>query len=203
MKMTLNLSYEEGTAVLDAMRKAANETGRSYEEIEYDNLMEEYATILDACLTAIGIEVRICDTPTPIEDEDEVDDFDDESDFDEDEDEEEDEEPSDTTSYTITPKGRFVALCLEQGISWEEATETAEKLFPTQPQPDAIERMIVERNGKRCLTETNANRLLRIICDTVRERMEDSTQQEWAEMVTNIFLKVTENYRIEEVIVDE
>jgi hypothetical protein len=138
MKMTLKLSYEEGTAVLDALRKVAHDGGWSDDEIESSDVMDVYASVLDAALDALGIEVLISNTPTP--DEDEVDDFgvpvDYESDFDEDEDEEEDEDEDeeeedeiDTTAYSLTAKGEFALRYMEAGHTFEEACEIADLLF--------------------------------------------------------------------------
>ena len=140
MEIKLNLTFEDGMKVVEAMKKAAIETGWVAEELDENGVIEEYCRALDAALTAMGIEVCIAGEPE-VEDEneyydsaEEVDDFgvptDYWSEFDEDNGEEDDEEDDDdTTTYSLTAKGEFVLRYMQYGHSFEEASKIADMLF--------------------------------------------------------------------------
>lgn len=95
MKLALNLTFEDGLKVVEAMKNVAIENGWDEDELDECGVIEEYSHVIDAALTTMGIEVSIDGTPSK-EDEEENEDFN-ENDFeDEDEDEDNDEElPSD------------------------------------------------------------------------------------------------------------
>ena len=61
MKMTLNLTYEDGMKVFEAMKDVAIKNGWNTGEL--DGIIEEYSSALDAALTVMGIEVRIASEP--------------------------------------------------------------------------------------------------------------------------------------------
>ena len=129
MEMTLNLTFEDGMKVVEAMKNVAIENGWNTEEL--DGIIEEYSRALDAALTAMGIEVRIAGEPEA-EDEDKycdsaADDYFCNSD-DEDEDSEE-EDDDDNTTYSLTAKGEFALRYKQCGHSFEEACRIADILF--------------------------------------------------------------------------
>ena len=147
MKTTLNLTYEDGLKVVEAMKDVATKYDWTDEEIVKLDIIEQYTSAVDAALAAMGISISIagepevdnenkyCDAAADCyfcnsEDEDEeVDDFgvpmDYWSEFDEDNDEDED----DTCQYSLTPKGEFVLRYIEAGHTFEEAYEIADLLF--------------------------------------------------------------------------
>ena len=114
MKLALNLTFEDGMKVVEAIKETA---------IENDS----YSRVVDAALAAIGISVSIAGEP-------EVEDYDD--DFD-DEEWDEDEEngyfnsdyDDDTTTYSLTAKGEFVVRYMNAGYTFEDACEIADILF--------------------------------------------------------------------------
>lgn len=152
MEMKLNLTFEEGMKIVEAMKKVALEHGWDAKELGECGVIEEYSHVIDAALTAMGVEVRIAGEPeakdedkycdsaaddyfcnSDDEDEDseeEVDDFglpaDYWSEFDEDNGEEDDD---DTTAYSLTAKGEFVLRYMQYGHSFEEACGIADILF--------------------------------------------------------------------------
>lgn len=130
MEMTLNLTFEDGMKVVEAMKDAAIENGWDAEELDECGVLEEYSRVIDAALTAMGINISIDANPScEDEDEDEDEDFDEEDfDFDDDEDEDE-EEDDDNVVYSLTVKGEFVLRCMEEGYTFEEACEIADLLF--------------------------------------------------------------------------
>ena len=131
MEMTLNLTFEDGLKVVEAMKDVAIENGWDAEELDECGVLEEYSRVVDAALAAMGINVNISANPS-CEDEDEDEDFDEEDfDFDEDEDEDEDEEEDDNENvvYSLTAKGEFVLRYMEAGYPFEEACEVADILF--------------------------------------------------------------------------
>ena len=129
MKTTLNLTYEDGLKVVEAMKDVATKYDWTDEEIAKLDIIEQYTSAVDAALAAMGISVSIAGEPG-VED----DDFDDEE-WDEDEEDgyfdsdEEEEEDDDTTTYSLTPKDEFVLRYLEAGHTFEEAYEIADLLF--------------------------------------------------------------------------
>lgn len=126
MEMTLNLTFEDGLKVVEAMKNVAIENGWDAEELDECGVIEEYSRVVDAALAAMGINISIDANPS-YEDEDEDEDFD-EDNFDFDFDDEEDDN-DDNVIYTLTPKGAFVARALEKGVSFEDACELASILF--------------------------------------------------------------------------
>ena len=129
MEMTLNLTFEDGMKVVEAMKNVAIENGWDAEELYECGVIEEYSRVVDAALSAMGINIRIDANPS-CEDEDEdsdEEDFDFDFDFDDEEDEDEDE--NDSTTYSLTVKGEFVLRYMEAGNSFEEACEIADLLF--------------------------------------------------------------------------
>lgn len=93
MKLALNLTFEDGLKVVEAMKNVAIENGWDEDELDECGVIDSYSRVVDAALAAMGIEVSIDGTPSE-EDEEENEDFN-EDDF-EDEDEDNDEElPSD------------------------------------------------------------------------------------------------------------
>lgn len=126
MKTTLNLTNEEGLKLVDAMKNVAIGCGWNVDELAESGVMEEYAAVVEAVFSALGIQVLIDGEP---EDDDNDEDFDlDDLDFDDD-DEDEDEDDS-TPQYAVTPKGEFVVRFMEEsGCSFEEACEIADVLF--------------------------------------------------------------------------
>lgn len=129
MKMNLDMSFEEGMNVIEALRECAIESGWSENDLDKCGVVEEYAYAVDAALTAMGINISIDVNPS-CEDEDEDEDFDeDDFNFDFDDEEDEDEEEDDNVVYSLTPKGEFVARALDAGISFEDTCELADILF--------------------------------------------------------------------------
>ena len=129
MEMTLNLTFEDGLKVVEAMKETAIENGWDAEELDECGVLEEYSRVIDAALTAMGINISIDANPS-CEDEDEDEDFDEEDfDFDDDEDEDEEEDDDDNVVYSLTVKGEFVLRCMEEGYAFEEACEIADLLF--------------------------------------------------------------------------
>jgi hypothetical protein len=149
MKTTLNLTYEDGLKVVEAMKDVATEYDWTDEEIAKLDIIEQYTSAVDAALAAMGISVSIASEPE-VEDDDEskysdaaadcyfcnsvdeaVDVFGVPTDYWStfDEDNNDDEEEEDTTNYSLTPKGEFVLRYLEAGHSFEEAYEVANLLF--------------------------------------------------------------------------
>lgn len=129
MEMTLNLTFEDGLKVVEAMKDVAIENGWDAEELDECGVLEEYSRVIDAALTAMGINISIDANPS-CEDEDEDEDFDEEDfDFDDDEDEDEEEDDDDNVVYSLTVKGEFVLRCMEEGYTFEEACEIADLLF--------------------------------------------------------------------------
>ena len=132
MKMNLDMSFEEGLNVVNALRECAIENGWDEDELDESGVMEEYTAAVDAALTAMGISVSIASEPE-VEDDDN-DDPDDEE-WDEDEEggyfnsDDEDEDEEDNCLYSLTPKGEFVARALEAGIAFEDACNIANFLF--------------------------------------------------------------------------
>lgn len=122
MKMTLNLSFEDGLKVAEAMRDTAIENGWDAEELDDCGIIEEYARVVDAALTAMGIKVSINGTPSYEEDDFDNSDDEDCDDFDDDDDD-------GTCQYSLTAKGEFVLRYVEAGHSFEEACEVADILF--------------------------------------------------------------------------
>lgn len=130
MKTTLNLTYEDGLKVVEAMKDIATKYDWTDEEIVKLDIIEQYTSAVDAALAAMGISVSIAGEP---EIEVEEDDFDDEE-WDEDEEDgyfnsDEEEEDDDTTTYSLTAKGEFVLRYIEAGHTVKEAYEIADLLF--------------------------------------------------------------------------
>ena len=121
MEMTLNLTFEDGRKIVEAMKNVAIENGWDAEELDECGIIEEYSCVVDAALTAMGINIRIDANPS-CEDEDE--DFD-EDDFNLDDEEDDD----DNVTYSLTVKGEFVLRYMEAGYPFEEACEVADILF--------------------------------------------------------------------------
>ena len=132
MKLALNLTYEDGMKVVEAMKETAIENGWDADELDECGVIDSYSRVVDAALAAMGISVSIAGEP-------EVEDYD--IDFDDEEwneDEEggyfnsdyEDEDEDDSCQYSITCKGDFIARALETGnFSFEEACSIADVLF--------------------------------------------------------------------------
>lgn len=138
MEMTLNLTFEDGMKVVEAMKDVAIENGWDAEELDECGVLEEYSRVIDAALTAMGINISIDANPScedEDEDENEDEDFDEEDfdfdfDFDEEDDDDDDEEDDDdNVVYSLTAKGEFVLRYMEAGYSFEEACEVADILF--------------------------------------------------------------------------
>ena len=130
MEMTLNLTFEDGLKVVEAMKNVAIENGWDAEELDECGVIEEYSHAIDAALTAMGINVSINPNPS-YKDEDEDEDFDEDDfdfDFDDEEDDKEDDE-DDSCQYSLTVKGEFALRCMEAGYTFEEACEIADLLF--------------------------------------------------------------------------
>lgn len=70
MKMNLDMSFEEGLKVVEAMRECAINNGWEKDELDESGIMDEYAAVVDAALIAMGITVNI-DKEPKVEDEDE------------------------------------------------------------------------------------------------------------------------------------
>jgi hypothetical protein len=132
MKMNLDMSFEEGLNVMEALRKCAIKNGWDEDELDECGVLEEYASAVDAALAAMGIAACIdLDSESELKVEDE--DFDDE-DWDEDEeddyfDSDDEDVEEDDCPYTLTPKGEFIVHALEAGVSFENACELADILF--------------------------------------------------------------------------
>ena len=131
MEMTLNLTFEDGLKVVEAMKNVAIENGWDAEELDECGVIEEYSRVIDAALTAMGIDITIDNNPS-FEDED-YDEDEDEDDFDfddyEDEDDEEEADEDNSCQYSLTVKGEFVLRYMEAGYPFEEACEVADLLF--------------------------------------------------------------------------
>lgn len=142
MKMALNLTFEDGLKVVEAMKKVAIEYGWAAEELDESGVIDEYSRAVDAALAAMGIEVRIDPNPS-YEDENEYCDSaadcsfcsSDDEEWHEDEEDgyfnsnNEEEEDDDTTVYSLTAKGEFVVRCLNAGYTFKDACEIADILF--------------------------------------------------------------------------
>ena len=132
MKLALNLTFEDGLKVVEAMKNVAIESGWDAEELDECGVIEEYSRVIDAALTAMGIDITIDNNPS-VEDEDESEDEDfdeDDFDFDDEEDDEEDEEDDDdNVAYSLTVKGDFVVRYMNAGHTFKEACEIADLLF--------------------------------------------------------------------------
>lgn len=122
MKTTLNLTNEEGLKLVDALKNVAIGCGWNEDELADSGVMEEYAAVVEAAFSALGIQVLIDGEPEDDDDED----FDlDDLDFDDD-----DDDDDDTPQYALTPKGEFVVHFMEDsGCSFEEACKIADVLF--------------------------------------------------------------------------
>lgn len=129
MEMTLSLTFEDGLKVIEAMKNVAIENGWDAEELDECGVIEEYSRVIDAALTAMGINITIDNNPS-FEDED-YDEDEDDFDFDdyEDEDDEEEDDEDNSCQYSLTVKGEFVLRYMEAGNSFEEACEIADLLF--------------------------------------------------------------------------
>ena len=129
MEMTLNLTFEDGLKVVEAMKNVAIENGWDAEELDECGVIEEYSRVIDAALTAMGIDITIDNNPS-FEDED-YDEDEDDFDFDdyEDEDDEEEDDEDNSCQYSLTVKGEFVLRYMEAGYPFEEACEVADLLF--------------------------------------------------------------------------
>lgn len=131
MKMTLNLTFEDGMKVVEAMKEVAVEHGWDIELAEC-GIIEEYSRVIDAALAAMGISVSIAGEPE-VEDYDDLDDEDWDEEWDEDEEDgyfnSDDDDDDDATTYSLTAKGEFVLKYMEAGHSFEEACEIADALF--------------------------------------------------------------------------
>ena len=127
MKLALNLTFEDGMKVVEAIKETAIENGWDAEELDECGVIDSYSRVVDAALAAMGISVSIAGEP-------EVEDYDD--DFD-DEEWDEDEEngyfnsdyDDDTTTYSLTAKGEFVVRYMNAGYTFEDACEIADILF--------------------------------------------------------------------------
>ena len=131
MKTTLNLTFEEGLKIIEAMKDVATKRGWDEDELDECGVIEEYTSAVDAALTAMGISVNIASEPEVEDDND----FDNEE-WDEDEegdyfnsDDEDEEEDDDSTTYSLTAKGEFVLRYIEAGHTVKEAYEIADLLF--------------------------------------------------------------------------
>jgi hypothetical protein len=130
MKLALNLTFEDGMKVVEAMKNVAVENGWDAEELDECGVIEEYSRVIDAALAAMGVDISIDGNPS-YEDEDEDEDFNEEDfdfDFDEEDDDEEDDD-EDNVVYSLTVKGEFVLRYMEAGYPFEEACEVADILF--------------------------------------------------------------------------
>ena len=99
MKMNLDMTFEEGKKIIEALRECAIKFGWAKEDLDECGVIEEYTAAVDAALTAMGISVDIATEPE-VEDDDDFDDEEwneDEEDsyFNSDDDEEDEELPSD------------------------------------------------------------------------------------------------------------
>lgn len=137
MKMNLNMTFEEGKRVIEALRECAINNGWDENELDECSVIDEYCRAVDAALTAMGISVSIDNEPKA-EDEDEnqycdsaadcffCDSDEEDDDFNSDDDEEEND---DGHPYVLTPKGKFVIQYMEAGYPFEEALKVADILF--------------------------------------------------------------------------
>lgn len=127
MEMTLNLTFEDGLKVIEAMKETAIKNGWDAEELSNGGIVEEYSRAVDAALGAMGITINIDVNPS-CKDEDEDEDFD-EDDFDFDFDDNEEDDDDDNCMYSLTVKGDFVVRYMEAGHTFEEACKIADLLF--------------------------------------------------------------------------
>lgn len=72
MKMNLDMTFEDGMNVIEALRKCAIEHGWNEDELDECGVIEEYSSVVDAALTAMGISVSIDNKPE-VEDDDDFD----------------------------------------------------------------------------------------------------------------------------------
>lgn len=63
MKMNLDMSFEEGLNVIEALRECAINNGWDEDELNECGVIEEYTSAVDAALTAMGISVSIDNEP--------------------------------------------------------------------------------------------------------------------------------------------
>lgn len=128
MEMTLNLTFEDGMKVVEAMRNVAIENGWNPEELNECGVIEEYSGVLDAALAAMGIKVNIDYTPSDDDSFIDEDDFD-EEDFDEEDFEDEEDLDDEEEVNPSTVKEDFILQCLKAGYSLREACDIANILF--------------------------------------------------------------------------
>lgn len=129
MKLTLNLTFEDGMKVVEAMKKVAIEYGWAAEELGESGVIEEYSSAVDAALATMGINVLIDPNPS-YEDENKYCDSAADCSFcnsDEEEQDEDDDEEDDGNTTTV--KDDFVRWYMEEGYSFEEACRVADILF--------------------------------------------------------------------------
>ena len=129
MKMNLDMSFEEGLNVVNALRECAIENGWNEDELDESGVMEEYTAAVDAALTAMGISVSIASEPEVEDDDDDPDD----EEWGEDEEggyfNSDDEDEDDSCQYALTAKGGFIVRYMAAGHTFEEAREIADLLF--------------------------------------------------------------------------
>jgi hypothetical protein len=126
MEMTLNLTFEDGLKVVEAMKNVAIDSGWDAEELSECGVIEEYSRVLDAALAAMGINVSIDGEPE-VEDENKYCDSAADCYFCNSDDEADDDD--DNIVYSLTAKGEFVLRYMEAGHTFDEACKVADILF--------------------------------------------------------------------------
>jgi len=170
MKMNLDMSFEEGQKVIDALRECAMENGWNEDELDESGVIEEYSSAVDAALTAMGISVNITSEPESESESEPVEEYDD-SDYTWDEGEEEEEEEDEE----------------------EEEEEEDEEMFGGY-------RIRLLKDGRRALIETDANAIMGIIQETVNENCPHYVESTRRDMICNIFQRFCEDMKIDLII---
>ena len=214
MKMNLKLTADELMNVVDAAMDEAIDRGYC----EDDETVEDMLHIVDAALSAMGIEITE-DADTEDEDDDEDEDYD----------------PIDEMVYVLDDgrgaisfadacylmdsirevlqmQGRdaadapeiFMSICREHGIevvdnSIDNEEEEEEEETPSNP----IEALLVEKDGKRYLKESDAKFLLDTMRELVYSKTEGLPEVVREKILCNIWCKVGEDNRIEGVLKGE
>ena len=121
MEMNLRLNNDEGMKLLTAVKSVAAKYNRNPDS---SDTMEEYGEVVEAALTAMGINVSINGKPK-VEDENKYCDSAADCYFCNSEEEEED----DDVVYSLASKRKFIRQYVDNGHAFEEACLVADILF--------------------------------------------------------------------------
>lgn len=214
MKMNLKLTADELMNVVDATMDEAIDRGFDDEDEE---LVEDMLHIVDAALSAMGIEIT---EDTNSEDEDK--------------DEDEDSDPIDEMTYVLDD-GRvaisfadacylmdsirevlqkngidtadateiFMNICREHGIEVVDDSIDNEDEDEEETESNSIEGLLVERDGKKFLKETEARRLLNFLRGLVNDKFSSLPDAVRESILCKVWCKFCEDFGIEGVLKGE